>query len=141
MSMISERIGCILCHWKKQFIFNFIGFGDFQQLKPIDEEHIDLKNSWLVEHLFNNNGCHLKAVHRFGDDTLLQNAYDCANGKLIDFKRYGNKECDLSLCWTDLCVDTLNSKYNGTYAKSHNNVKEVKGHGNTKFILHEKNYR
>ena len=44
---------------------------------------------------------------------------------------------DLSLCWTNLCVDTLNSKYNGKYAKSYDNVKEVKGHGNTKFILHK----
>ena len=44
---------------------------------------------------------------------------------------------DLSLCWTNLCVDTLNSKCNERYAKSYDNVKEVKGHGNTKFILHK----
>lgn len=74
--------------------------------------YIKQGNSWLVEHLFNNSCCHLKAVHRFDDNKLLQDAYDCANGKLIDFKRHGNKECDLSLCWTNLCVDTLNSKYN-----------------------------
>ena len=138
VSMVSERIWCILCHLKKQFNFIFIGFGDFQQLKPIHEEHIDFENSWSVKHLFNNNCCHFKTVHRFGDNKLIQYAYDCANGKLIDFKRYGNKGCDLPLCWTNLCVDTLNSKYNGKYAKSYNNVKEVKGHGNTKFILHKK---
>ena len=34
-------------------------------------------------------------------------------------------------------MDTLNSKYNEKYAKSHDNVKEVKGHGNTEFILHK----
>ena len=39
--------------------------------------------------------------------------------------------------YTNLCVDTLNSKYNETHAKSYNHVKEVKGHGNTKFILHK----
>ena len=44
---------------------------------------------------------------------------------------------DFSLCWTNLCVDTLNSKYNGKYAKSYGNVKEMKGHGNTKFISHK----
>ena len=91
-----------------------------------------------MKHLFNNNCCHLKTVHRFDDNKLLQDAYDCAYGKLIDFKRYGDKECDLSLCWTNLCVDTLNMEYNEKYAKSYNNVKEAKGHGNTKFILHKK---
>ena len=60
-----------------------------------------------------------------------------ANGKSIGFERYGNKECNVSLCWTNLCVDTLNSKYNEKYAKAHNNAKEVKGHGNTKFTLHK----
>ena len=134
VSMISERIWCILCRLKKQFNFVFIGFGDFQQLKPIHEEHIDFKNSGIVKHLFNNNCCHLKTVHRFDDNKLLQDAYDCANGKLIDFKRYGNKECDLSLCWTNLCVDTLNSKYDEKYVKSYNDVKEMKGQGNTKSI-------
>ena len=60
-----------------------------------------------------------------------------AYGKSIDFNRYGNQECDLPLCWTNLCVDTLNSKCNEKYAKSYNNVKEVKGYANTKFILHK----
>ena len=122
---------------KNEFNFIFIGFGDFMQLKPVNEEHIDFQNSWLVKHLFNNNSCKLTKVHRFDENKLLQDAYDCAYGKIIDFKRYGNKECDLSLCWTNLCVDTLNSKYNEKYAKSHDNVKEVKGHGNTEFILHK----
>ena len=35
------------------------------------------------------------------------------------------------------CVDTLNSKYNEKYAKSYNKVKELKGYGNTKIILHK----
>ena len=137
VSMVSEIIWCILCHLKKQFNFIFIGFGDFMQLKPVNEEHTDFQNSWLVKHLFNNNSCKLTKVHRFDENKLLQDAYDCAYGKHINFKRYGNKECDLSLRWTNLCVDTLNSKYNETYAKSYDNVKEVKGHGNTKFTLHK----
>ena len=76
-------------------------------------------------------------VHGFNENKLLQDAHDCAYGKLIDFKRYGEKECGLSLCWTNLCVGTLNMKYKEKYAKSYNDVKEVKGHGNTKFILHK----
>ena len=65
-----------------------------------------------MKHLFNNNCCHLKTAHGFDDNKLLQDAHDCANGKLIGFKRYGNKECDLSPFWTNLCVDTLDYKYN-----------------------------
>ena len=34
-------------------------------------------------------------------------------------------------------MDTLNSKYNEKCAKSYDNVKEVKGRGNTKSILHQ----
>ena len=132
--MVSERIWCTLCHLEKEFKFICIGFGDFQQLKPINEERIDFKSSWLVKHLFNKNCCHLKTAHRFDDPELLQGAYDCANGKLIGFKRYGIKECHRSLCWTNPCVDTLKSKYNEKYAKSYNDVKEMKGHGKTKFI-------
>ena len=29
VSMVSERIWCILCHLKKEFNFIFIGFGDY----------------------------------------------------------------------------------------------------------------
>ena len=126
-----------LVSFEKQFNFIFIGFEDFKQLRPPNEEHIDFQTSWLVKHLFNNNCCQLTKVYRFDENKLLQDAYDCANGKSIDFQRYGNKECDLSLCWTNLCVDTLNSKYNEKYAKAHNEVKEVKGYGNTKIILHK----
>ena len=78
VSMVSERIWCILCHLKKEFNFVFIGLGDFMQLKPVNEEHIDFKNSWLVKHLFNNNRCELTKVHRFDENKLLQDAHDCA---------------------------------------------------------------
>ena len=112
VSMVSERIWCILCNLKKEFNFVFIGFGDFMQLKPVNEEHIDFQNSWLVKHLFNNNTCKLTKVHRFDENKLLRDACDCAYGKSIDFNGYGNQEQDLPLSWTNACVDTLNSKYN-----------------------------
>ena len=84
--MVSERIWCILCHLKKEFNFVFIGFGDFMQLKPVNEEHIDFQNSWLVKHLFNNNSCELTEVHRFDENNLLQDAHDCAYGKVLILK-------------------------------------------------------
>ena len=40
VSMVSERIWCILCNLKKEFNFIFIGFGDSMQLKPVSEEHM-----------------------------------------------------------------------------------------------------
>ena len=137
ISMISERIWCILCHLKKQFNFIFIGAGDFMQIKPRGEEHIDFQNSYILKYLFNNNSCRLTIIHRFKDNKLLQDAYDCAYGKSIDFKWYGNIDCDLALCWTNRCVDVLNTIHNEKYAKMYNKVKEVKGYSNTKFILHK----
>ena len=133
ISMISERIWCILCHLKKQFNFIFIGAGDFMQIKPRGEEHIDFQNSYILKYLFNNNSCRLTIIHRFKDNKLLQDAYDCAYGKSIDFKRYGNIDCDLALCWTNRCVDVLNTIHNEKYAKMYNKVKEVKGYSNTKY--------
>ena len=115
--MVSEIIWRILCHLENEFNFIFVGLGDFMQLKPVNEEHIDFQNSWLVKHLFNNNSCELAKVHRFDENKLLQDAHDCAYGKSIDFNRYGNQEQDLSLCWANACVDTLNSKYNENMLK------------------------
>ena len=100
-------------------------------------KNIYFQNSWLVKHLLNNNTCKLTKVHRFDENKLLRDAYDCAYGKSIDFNGHGNQEQDLSLSWTNACVDTLDSKYNEKYAKSYGNVKEVNGHGNTKFTLHK----
>ena len=57
------------------------------QLKQVNEEHIDFQNSWLVEHLFNNNSCILTKVHRFDENKLLQDAYVCAYCKSTDFKK------------------------------------------------------
>ena len=65
-----------------------------------------------MTHLLNNNSCKLTKVHRLDENKLLRDAHDCAYGKSIEFKRYGNKECDLSIGWTNACVDTLNFKYN-----------------------------
>ena len=68
--MIRERIWCTLCRLKKQFNFIFIGLCDFMQFKPVNEEHIDFQNSWLVKHLFNNNSCQLTKAYRFNENKL-----------------------------------------------------------------------
>ena len=56
--------------------------------------------------------------------------------KVLTFKGMDIKS-DLSLCWTNLCVDTLKSKNNDKYANTHHKVKEAKGYGNTTIIVHQ----
>ena len=60
ISMISERMLGVLSQIKALFNFVFVGFGDFKQLKPINEEHVDFKNSWIVKFVFNNTLCELE---------------------------------------------------------------------------------
>ena len=75
----------VIAHIKQQFGFIFCGFGDFKKLKPINEEHIDFLNGWIVKCIFNNNSCELNQVYRFHGNKLLQDAYECAHGETIDF--------------------------------------------------------
>ena len=135
ISMISKQMWNIIAHVKKLFGFIFCGFGDFKQLKPVEEEHIDFLNSWIVKYVFNNNLCELTEVHRFNESKLLQDAYTCANGGNIEFNDYTQEEHDLCLCWTNPAVNALNQKWNKHYAKG--KQIEVIGHKQSKFILHK----
>ena len=54
ISMISEQMWNIIAHIKRLFGFVFCGFGDFKQFTPVNEEHIDFLNSWIVKYIFNN---------------------------------------------------------------------------------------
>ena len=58
--MISEQMWNSIAHIKRLFGFVFCGFGDFKQLKPVNEEHIDCLNSWIFKYMFNNKLCELK---------------------------------------------------------------------------------
>jgi len=135
ISMISERMWCVLAQIKILFNFVFIGFGDFKQLKPINEEYINFRNSWIVKFIFNNTLCELTEIHRFDDDELLQDAYKCSNGEAIDIDKYGKTEHDLSLCWTNRAVDVINEKWNDYYLP--NDYIIVNGAKNSKFKLHK----
>ena len=134
ISMISERMWCVLAQIKILFNFVFIGFGDFKQLKPVNEEHINFKNSWIVKFIFNNTLCELTEIHRFNDNELLQDAYKCSNGETIDINKYGKTEHDLALCWTNKAVDVINEKWNNYYLP--NDYINVNGAKNSKFKLY-----
>ena len=97
----------VIAHVKQQFGFIFCGLGDFKVLKPVNEEHIYFRNSWIVKYVFGNNLCELKHIHRFNESKLLQDAYKCANGEHIEFNDYTKEEHELCLCWTNQAVNSL----------------------------------
>ena len=136
VSMIPSWIWNILAHIKREYGFVFIGCGDWKQLAPVEEEHIDFENSWIVKYLFSRNLYVLVKIWRFNEDVLLQDAHTVSDGGKIDFTKYNNKEHELSLCHSNDAVDAINKKWNEHYAKKHNKTKEVNGFDNTKFIMY-----
>ena len=92
IEMIPEQMWNVIAHVKQQFGFMCCGFGDFKQLKPVNEEHIDFRNSWIVEYVFGNNLCELRHIHRFNESKLLQDAYKSANGENTEFDDYTKEE-------------------------------------------------
>jgi hypothetical protein len=139
ISMIPLGLWGVLAHIKYEFGFIFIGFGDWKQLKPVNENSIDFKNLQIIKYLFDYKHCVLTKVHRFEDDDgLLQDAHDCANGDPIDFARYNNKGHDLSVAWTNQCVNALNKYWNEYYAQNFDEKLKliVDGNDKTKIILY-----
>jgi hypothetical protein len=137
ISMINSEIWNVIAQIQEQFEFIIIGFGDWAQLPPVNEEHIDFSNAWIVNKIFNGNRCELEYIHRFNDSHLKQDTNKCRNGEKIDFNKYGSKECNLSLCWTNSAVNKLNQKWNEYYSKDIEKKETVNGYQQTKFILHE----
>ena len=137
ISMIPSFIWNMISHIKKQYGFIIIGFGDWKQLKPVNEEHIDFQYSWIVKYIFNHKAYELTKVWRFNENELLQDAHKASNGETIDYTTYTSTECDLSLCHTNDAVNALNKRWNEHYGKGHTRKITVPGYDNTKFILHD----
>ena len=100
ISMIPSWMWDILSHIKRQHGFIFIGVGDWGQLPPVDEEDIELDQTWVVKYIFNTRWYELTKNWRFNEDQLLQDSYKARMGQIIDFTWYGNTEHDLALCQT-----------------------------------------
>ena len=135
--MIPSFIWNMISHIKKQYGFIIIGFGDWKQLKPVNEEHIDFQYSWIVKYILNHKAYELTKVWRFNENELLQDAHKASNGDTIDYTTYTSTECDLSLCHTNDAVNALNKRWNEHYAKEHTRKITVAGYDNTKLILHD----
>ena len=79
ISMMPEQMWNVISHIKQQFGLICCGFGGFKQLKPANEEHIDFRNSWIVNMcLVKQHLCELKHIRRFNESKLLQAVYKCA---------------------------------------------------------------
>ena len=106
------------------------------QLPPVDEEDIELDQTWVVKYIFNTRWYELTKIWRFNEDQLLQDAYKARMGQIIDFTRYGNTEHDLALCHTNDMVDAINKTWNEHYAKTKDKQIIVDGFENTKYIIY-----
>ena len=136
INMIPEQMWNVIAHVKQQFGFIFCGLGDFKQLKPVNEEHTDFRNSWIVKYVLGDNLCELKHTHRFNENRLLQDAHKCANGENNEFNDYTMEEHELCLCWTNQAASPLNQKWNAYFAKGEQI--EATAHKQSTFILHNK---
>jgi hypothetical protein len=79
--MVPLWVWNILSHLKRQHQFIFIECGDWKQLAPPEEEHIDFEDLQIVKELFNYTSYELCKVWRFDDNELLQAAYKRLMGK------------------------------------------------------------
>ena len=89
VSMVPSWIWNILAHIKREYGFIFIGCGDWKQLAPVEEEHLDFENSWIVKYLFSRNVYQGMTIWRFNEDELLQGAHAVSDGGKIDFATFG----------------------------------------------------
>ena len=115
--MIPLWIWNLLSHLKEQHKFIFIGCGDWKQLAPPEEEHIEFENLQIVKELFHYNSYELCKVWRFSDNKLLQDAYKASYGEAIDYTTYGDVENELSRCHTNDAVDAINTLWNQRHAE------------------------
>jgi ATP-dependent exoDNAse (exonuclease V) alpha subunit len=136
ISMVPSWMWNISSHIKQQHGFIFIGFGDWGQLPPVNEEDIDLVQTWIVKYMFNTRWFELVKPHRSTDLELNDDAKQLRDGKTIDFTRYGNIEHDLALCHTNDMVDAINKKWNDHYAKTKNQKLAVTGFDGTKYVIY-----
>lgn len=136
ISMIPSWMWNILSHIKQQHGFIFIGVGDWGQLPPVDEEDIELDQTWVVKYIFDTRWYELTKIWRFNECQLLQDAYKAKMGQAIDFTRYDKQEHDLALCHTNDMVDAINTKWNEHCAKTKDKQIVVDGFENTKYIIY-----
>ena len=95
---------------KHEHNFIIIGAGDWGQLPPVQEEHIDFEKSWIVKYVFNYNLYKLVEVKGTNDKDLLRDTRAIRNGEAIDYSTYGTCEHPTALCYSNDAVNSINRK-------------------------------
>jgi hypothetical protein len=141
VSMIPSFIWNILAHIVSKYGFTIIGCGDWEQLPPVEEEHIDFKNTNIVKSIFKYKSYELTKVWRFSEDELLQDAYRAVGGQDIGISKYSSIAKPLSLCFSNDMVNAVNNKWNTFYSNQHSTnggkILKVQGFDYTEYYLHK----
>ena len=111
ISMIPSWIWNTLAHLRNEHNFIIIGAGDRGQLPPVNEEHIDFENSWIVKYVFNYNLYKLVEVKRTNDKELLHDTRTIRNGEVIDYLTYGTCERPTALRHPNDAVNAINKTW------------------------------
>ena len=119
VSMVSQYLWSVIANIKRIYKFRFIGAGDFNQLKPVEEGHHDYFNSYLVKDIFDGKLVKLTYNYRVAEDknaSSLFEDFEYINNCDYDMeeikKHYGNKRHLTCLAWTNKCVNALNKQIN-----------------------------
>lgn len=114
ISMISSDMWGLIYDIKTIGGFTIYGFGDFNQLSPVNEEQYyeGYKNSRLLRLIFDYNIQELKIKYRqINDQDFAQLDAEFENvlatGK-INANKFGSEICDYAIAWTNKTVDAHN---------------------------------
>ena len=69
ISMVPSWIWNMFAHVKQQYGCIILGFGDWAQLRPVYEEHIEFENTEIVKYRFNYKSDELVKVWRFNENS------------------------------------------------------------------------
>ena len=137
INMIPSWVWNTLAHLQNDHTSIITGAGDWGQLPPVNEEHIDFENSWIVKYVFNYNLYKLVEVKRTNDKELLHDTRTIRNGGVIDYSTYGTCECPTALCHSNDAVNAINQTWNEYYAKQFSKTKILNGYDNLKYMLYD----
>ena len=114
VSMVNSRVWGILNDIKKKYNFKFILIGDFNQLDPVESKVYNVQKSEVFAEICDGQMLELKTNWRAMNDPefkiFIEDQRRVKQGKPINFKTYGNKECRKALCWTNKTRNAINQK-------------------------------
>lgn len=92
---------------KQNSTVKFIFVGDFRQLPPVGEEHMDFLNSFILHELCDGNRLVLTKNRR--SDSIMWDIVHSMDSTDIR-KQFGSNECFVNLCWRNKTRKAINKK-------------------------------